>query len=278
MKYIQPGLAGRMTLALLIAVIVACSWAGLLDSTANKQVDAGLKRALISFATARTINAAISVAQGTEVTFQPAGIGVVLAPGKLLHPISQLVETFSNLMLAATVAFGIEKVLIAIGAHWIISLSLTVVAASWAVPYIRGAEPPKLLSKLLIVLLMARFAIPIATTGSDILFQKFMASEYSSSQQSIDITSGKLNALNPPAPATSDNVGTLEKFKSWWTQNVNPTVRFENLKQASEQVVEHLIKLMAIFLLQTLLIPLVLLFALYSVAKGIVQSAHRPAS
>ncbi|MCB1944024.1 MAG: hypothetical protein KDI53_18575, partial [Candidatus Accumulibacter sp.] len=84
-----------------------------------------MKRALVSFATARALNAVISVAQGTEVSMQPAGMGVVLTPGQLLDPVNDLVEQFSHLMLAASVAFGVQKVLISIGAYWVISLLLT---------------------------------------------------------------------------------------------------------------------------------------------------------
>ena len=43
------------------------SWLAPLDTPAIKQVDAGLKRALVSFAAARTLNALISVAQETEI-------------------------------------------------------------------------------------------------------------------------------------------------------------------------------------------------------------------
>ena len=71
------------------------------------------------------MNALISVAQGTEISAQPLGVGGTLAPGQLLDPLNDLVEQFSALMLAASIAFGIQKVLITIGAYWLISLVLT---------------------------------------------------------------------------------------------------------------------------------------------------------
>ena len=48
----------------------------------DAQVDAGLKRALATYAAARALNAVISVAQGTEVALEPGGVGVVLAPDR----------------------------------------------------------------------------------------------------------------------------------------------------------------------------------------------------
>ena len=251
-----------------MAAVILSSWLAPLDWAANQQVDAGLKRALVSFATARALNAVISVAQGTEIAFEPAGIGMVFTPGQLLDPLNDLVEQFSNLMLAASVAFGIQKVFLGIGAHWLASSLLTVVALGWGAFHLRPKPVPALLSRLLIVLLMIRFAIPVVTIGSDMLFREFMAADYQSSQQAIDMTSGQISRLSPAVSTTGDVQGTLEKIKGWWSQNADVKAHFENLKQAAEQSAEHMIKLMAIFLLQTLVIPLLLLWGLYGVAKG----------
>ena len=116
--------ARQVILAFCMAAIVLCSWLGPLDAPATEQVDAGLKRALISFATARALNGVISVVQGTQVSAQPFGVGVNLTPGQLLAPLSELVKHFSDLMLAASIAFGIQKVLISIGGYWLISLEI----------------------------------------------------------------------------------------------------------------------------------------------------------
>lgn len=261
-------IARRVILALSVAALILCSWLAPLDSTAIQQVDAGLKRALVSFATARALNAVISVAQGTEVSVQPIGFGVNFTPGQLLDPVNDLVEQFSNLMLAASIAFGVQKVLIGIGAYWLISLVLTIVAIGWAWLYFQQQQPPVWLSRMLVVLLMIRFAIPMVTIGTDLLFQKFMAADYETSQQGIDTASGIVAKLNPPVTVNSENLGVVEKIKGWWSQNVDVKTRFENLKQAAEQATEHIIKLIVIFLLQTLVIPLLLLWALYGVVRG----------
>lgn len=113
--------ARRIIMALSLATMVFCSWLAPLDSISFQQADAGLKRALISFAAARALNAVISVAQGTEVSVQPLGFGVNFTPGQLLDPVNDIVEQFSNVMLAASVAFGVQKALIGIATYWLIS-------------------------------------------------------------------------------------------------------------------------------------------------------------
>ena len=257
----------RAALAIAVLIMVACSWLAPLDTTANQQVDAGLKRALISFATARALNAVISVAQGTEVAVEPAGVGVVFTPGQILDPVNDLVEQFSNLMLVASVAFGIQKVLLSIGAYWGISLVLTLTALAWVYRTLRQQPSPAWLAKILVVLLLIRFAIPVVTIGTEFLFQQFMARDYQASQQVIDNASGNLGKLNPPAETAQQNPGMIESVKAWWSQTGNVKLRFEQLKQTAEQTVENIIKLMVIFVLQTLIIPLLLLWVLYRVAR-----------
>jgi hypothetical protein len=44
-------------------------------------------------------------------------------------------------------------------------------------------------------------------------------------------------------------------------------LRYEQLKQTAEQAIEHIVRLMAIFLLQTLLLPVLLMWLLYGLAR-----------
>lgn len=260
--------ARQIILAIGMAVIVLVSWLGPLDTPATEQVDAGLKRALISFATARALNGVISVVQGTEISAQPFGVGVNLTPGQILAPLSELVKHFSDLMLAASVAFAIQKVLIAIGGYWLISLALTAAAFGWTWFHFRREPSPAWLSRVVVILLMLRFAIPLVTLGTEALSQKFLAADYTSSQQAIDVTSGQAATQNPAVPAGPEAQGFVEKVKDWVSKNADVKTRFESLKKTAEQAIDHIVKIMVIFILQTLVIPFLLLWALYGVLRG----------
>lgn len=261
-------IARRTLLLLALLALLLGAWLAPLDKPAMQQVDAGLKRALVSFAAARALNAVISVAQGTEVSVEPLGVGVTLTPGQLLDPVNDLVEQFSNLMLMASVAFGIQKILISMGGYWLISVLLSVTAIGWAVLAFRGQRAPRWLRGLLVITLMLRFAIPVVTLGSDLLWQKFLAADYEASQQVISSSTGQVASLNPALPQDSVQPGWLDRMKGWVTPNGEIKARFEKLKQAAEQAVEHIIKLIVIFLLQTLVIPLLLLWGLTALAKA----------
>ena len=274
MKAMDLQLAKRVILALIVAALVACSWLAPLESSANQYVDAGLKRALLSYATARALNAVISVAQGTEIAVQPAGVGVVFTPGQALDPVNDLIEQFANLMLSASVAFGVQKVLLTIGAHWTVSLLLSLAALIWAALSLYRNDAPPWLARLLVVSLMLRFALPIVVIGSDFLFQHFMAADYQASQQGIETVSLQLDQLDPP-PASAEPA-LLERFKNWAAQQSDLKTRYAKLKQAAEQATERIVKLMVVFLLQTLVFPVALLWLLWGVARRFFEFSPVP--
>ena len=263
----------RMVLAVAVALMVACSWLVPLESVANQQVDAGLKRALISFATARALNAVISVVQGTEVAVQPAGVGINFAPGQILDPVNDLVEQFGQLMLVASVAFGVEKVLISMGAHWAISSLLTVTAIAWVYAYLRRGTSPPWLTRMLLILLMTRFAMPLAIIGSDQLFREFLAADYQSSQQVIEVASGQINKLNTTVAPVTEDQSMVDKITGWVSRNADIKPHLESLKQTVEQTTERIIRLMVIFLLQTLVLPVLLLWVLWGIVRGTFETA-----
>ena len=258
----------QVILAVAVASLVACSWLAPLDSAAMRGADAGLKRALLSFATARALNAVISVAQGTEVSLQPAGMGVILSPGQVLDPVNDLVEQFSHLMLAASVAFGVQKVLISIGGYWLLSLLLTAAALVWAWFHFRQQAAPAWPARLLVIVLMLRFAVPAVTIGSELLFEKFLAADYNSSQQVITATPAQVAKLEAPLPQAAAEAGLVDRIRGWWSQDVDLQARFDALRQAAEEAIEHIVALIVIFLLQTVVIPLLLLAALYAIARS----------
>ena len=272
MKAMDLQLAKRLALALIVAALVACSWLAPLESSANQYVDAGFKRALLSYATARALNAVISVAQGTEIAVQPAGVGVVFTPGQALDPVNDLIEQFANLMLSASVAFGAQKVLLTIGAHWTVSLLLSLAALTWAALRLYRNDAPPWLARLLVVSLMLRFALPVVIIGSDCLFRNFMAADYTTSQQGIESVSGQIDSLAPAAGEAS----LIEKFKAWSTQPPDLQARYGRIKQAAEQATERIVKLMVVFLLQTLVFPVALLWLLWGVARRFFEFSPVP--
>lgn len=278
----QPG-HSRISRALVVAValmLVAASWYSPIQQLANSQVDAGLKRALISFASARTLNALISVLQGTELGLQPAGVGVTLTPGQVLDPVNQMIEQFSTLMLVASVSFGIQKALLAIGAHWVISLLVSVLAVSWAALHLWRSRSPAWLSRLFVILLLVRFAVPVVTLGSDLIYERFLKNDFNAQQLALDRAAGELQRVTPkelgPSPTAGAEAGWWEELKKKAEAiKANLHINFDSIKQTVQQLPEKLISMTVIFVLQTVLIPVFLLWALYRGLFGVLQLPRR---
>jgi hypothetical protein len=98
-----------------------------------------------------------------------------------------------------------------------------------------------------------------------VLWEKFLAADYVSTQQAIDVASVQAAKLTPPLAA--ENTGLLDKIKEWISQTTDIKARFEDIRHAAERVTEQVIRLMVIFLMQTLIIPLLLLWALYGALR-----------
>jgi hypothetical protein len=222
-----------------------------------------------TYATARLLNAAISVLQGTEVSLAPIGVGMTLTPGQALDPVNDLVEQFSKLMLVATVAFGVQKVLLVVGASWMISLTLTVVATLWSFLYLRGLTMPRLLARLLLILLMARFALPVSVIGTEAIFQKFLLPEYQVSHDTLKATQSEAGKLGKLPHEAMEKQSLWEKMSNSFTNAAAGSVeRLESLKLAAEQATDRIISLMVIFTLQTIVFPILLIWVLFSVGRG----------
>lgn len=259
----------RILIVVAVAVLVACSWIKPIESAASEQIDAGLKRALATFATARALNAAISSVQGTEVSGRILGFGGTLSVGQVLDPVNDLVEQFSTLMLVASVAFGVHKALLAIGSNWVISALLTFCAAVWALLYLRRDHAPHWIQSFVVVLLAVRFAIPVAVIGSDQVFEALHARKYEESQSFITATSSRMDQVKP------EDTGPEEKglWDKMTARMRDVTGTYHQIKVIGEQATETIVSLAVIFLLQTIVVPIAILWFIKWAAQAFLRAS-----
>jgi hypothetical protein len=257
----------RFFAPLLLVAVLLLSWTSPLDTLSTEQVDSGLKRALVTFGTARALNALISVAQGTDVAIEPAGVGVKFSPGEILDPINDLVEKFSTLMLFASISFGIQKILISLGGHWLVSSVLSAAVILWAILHISGRQIPEWCSKLLVITLLLRFAIPVVTVGSNVLFDHFLAKDYEQSQALLESGAMKAKSLKSLDATLPENQTIQDRLKAM-VPNINVKEPLQHFKDVAEQWTEKMVTLMVVFVLQTLIFPVLLLWGILSFAKS----------
>lgn len=269
----------------LAGALVAAAWHGGLDAFAERQTEQALLRALIAFAIARGLNAVISVVQGTEVAVQPAGIGVNFTPGEVLDPVNDLVEQFSTVMLFAAASLGLQRLLIGIGAWMPLAIGITLLGAGWVVAswwQQRHArlEPSPALRALrmgFFLLIALRFAVPIAAMASEGAYRAFLADEYEQSRAELQQAGSRLGELadaiaEERAPADPSLAERARELFERYTPGLNIERRIRALEQLATAVTRNVVDLIAIFVVQTVIFPLLFLWLLWrGVARALPQ-------
>ena len=267
--------------ALLVVALIAAAWWPELDTRAEAQVEAGLKRALLAFAMARGLNGVISVAQGTSVAIQPAGVGVVLAPGELLDPVNDLIEQFSTVMLFASASLGLQRLLIGMSGWQPLTIALSILAMLWLVislaklhrrddghvhtqADVSRMRMSTLVQGVLLVMLALRFAVPVSALLSETAYNTFLRAEYEQSQQALESAKDDIasagDAVRPPEPEAEGVLDRAQRFFDEAGKTFDVEARLKALQESAAAITRNVIDLIAIFVVQTVILPLLFLW------------------
>lgn len=267
-----------ITAAVLAAITLM--WSGRIDRLAGEHASESLERSLISYALARTLNGVISVAQGTELAFQPAGVGVVLTAGEILDPLNDLVERFSWLVLMAAVSLGLQMLLTELFATTWANVAVTVVllaAAAWA--WRQPTPTSQLVVRAAAVMLLVRFAVVAAALASSAIAQGFLAEREAQSVAFLSQTTSTIEAGTPPAvPPAADDSSMMERFNEFLDDQrsaLDVQARLNNLQERVESAIGHVINLIVIYLVQTIVIPVGVLVLVWMGARQLLRGASR---
>lgn len=225
----------KLLRTLLILVIAALAISGTVDDVSRDYAEQSLKRALTTFAIARTLNGVISVAQGTEVAFEPGGVGLVMTPGQLLDPVNDLVERFSGVLLIAASSLGLQTVLLEISSWPGITILLAAVLLIWLAAIwsdkVANNRYVAITVRLTLLLAFIRFAVPVVIICTNVLFGSFLLEKHDLAAGELQKTSARveeLSLLNEAAPGLQepgsiaskqppDEPTTwLQRFRSGW--------------------------------------------------------------
>ncbi len=258
---------------------------GLLDRAGEKTIDAALTRSLSAFAIARGLNAVISAAQGTELSIEPMGVGLTLTPGQVLDPVNDLVERFSWVMLASSASLGMQKIFLSISAWpaigWVIWLVFLCTALSVWLPVCPQMIRRGLVRAAIIVFFI-RFSVPMVFVLNELTYREFLAVQYQQSTRSIEQANNELKELT-----TEDAVGSAANSSSSWFEELSASLnvkaavlegiaaireKMRKFEQIATDMTSQLLQLIAIFLLQSIVFPLLFLYLLYRAAVFMVEN------
>lgn len=264
------------TVFLLIAAAVALS--GKLDDVSQSHAEDALKKALVTFGVARTLNGVISAAQGTELALEPGGVGVTLSVGEVLDPINDLIERFSGVMLIAASSIGLQLIVLEITSWWGVTAVLvaaTVIAliAFWW----PGASDKRFWAvtlRVLLVTLFVRFAVPVLIVGTAAISNVFLAPGQQAATEALEATSSEIEAMDDDTMVSSTGedrslMDRLGKMLDDSIESINVGDRIRDLKDKASNASEHIVELIAIFVLQTIIMPLAFLWLFFEVLKSV---------
>jgi hypothetical protein len=265
------------SLLAVIAVVLALS--GSVDRLGKANATAAFKRALVTFAVSRALNGAISVAQGTELAIEPAGVGVILSLGQMLDPINDLVERFSTVMLVATTSLGLQNILLKMTSSWGFDLALVLVAASviattW-IPAGGLGQWSQLARRILLGVVFLRFAIPLLIIASSLVFDVYLEAEQTAAVEALEGVQTKIEKINEQPPdVPAPNQSMMDRFSAMIDQaveSIDVRDRLDRLQAQVTEASEHIINLIVIFMLQTVLLPVGFVWLFVQLLKGIAQ-------
>ena len=236
-----------------LAVIYLSSFASI-DASAKKKIDDSFSQALGVFATAKALNAVISVVQGTEVG--PPGVTITI--GEVVDPINDLVERFSWVMLASLSSLGIQKILFNIVTCKGFDIFLISLLVIFNIIFIfRKTKFQKVwipLFKIVILVVFIRFSMPLMAFANDFVYNNFVKNEYSVTKSESTLNS------------TKEKIGSLDDEKASFFSSSYYTKKLERFKTLVSKASDNIVDLIIVFVFQTMLFPLIFLFALYKLA------------
>lgn len=261
-----------LLLAAALTVVALFDW---VDRPAQGYYESAFKRALVTFALARTLNGVISVIQGTELAIEPAGVGVVLSPGEIVDPINDLIERFSWVMLLSTTSLGVQNILMDISQWWGVRALVVIALVAFALTRTAKSRRTRLwMARLFVACLMVRFIMPSMVIFSHAVYEVFMADEAAQSSIIVEDTATAVAEMAEEDKEREDE-SWMGAAKAWFSETVSQLdvkARMEVYAEKLNQSIEHLLKLAAMFIFQTIVLPMGFLWAVMRGASRLVNT------
>lgn len=248
----------------------------LVDSGTDDYFGEAITKAGVAYATARAINASVSVIKESNLQLEPAGIGVSLAIGQLLDPVDDMTERLSAVLVTAITSLGVQKLSYDIGvslapaAAAILLLVLSVLVWSGKS---RVAALQFFLVRLLVLVAALRFCLPLSSLANAYIYETYFAQQIAETSDELQLQTRNFDQFeNLSLPESSGILGAIENSGSFIKQK---SLAFKNALQGSvtnmAAIIDNLLQLtflyVGIFFLQVMIFPLLILWIIVKIAN-----------
>lgn len=251
---------------------VAMSWTGVADRSSSKYVDDALTQAFSAYAVARGVNAVVSVLQSVSLGGS-LGASFEVNPGELLDPINDLVERYATVMEFSIGSLLTQKILIGITSSQIFNVLLTLSVVAFILTVVANVtQLTGVLFRTVLSLVFLRFAIVLVVLANGWVDAAFLRDGVDQNVAQMNQISEDVAARIPEPPKapepTEEGQGLLDSFTTGVSgfadkaKNLMAQMDAGAAKKALDQSVPGMVDLMAVFILKTLLLPLLFLYGL----------------
>jgi hypothetical protein len=257
----------RVVVILCAALLTTVSWWGSVDDHAEAYLDEALLAGGAVYATARSINALVSVIQGTEVN--PPFLTVSV--GEALDPLNDLIERFSAVLLMALGSLAAQKILLTIfsTAGFSIVLALLTLTLVICSPLSGGSRWFGGTLRVFILLVFTRFSLGVIVLVSGIVDAQFLQEPEAANHAEMRALQDQLSAVRSSATAQAENPDS-----SLWARGaalMSPSRignAIDGLEASAQSAISSTVSLLASMLLKTLLIPLLLFWVVLQAGRA----------
>lgn len=256
------------------ALLAVGGWA---DAYAAASLETNTQRALSAFGIAKAINAVISLIQGTELSFTPIGIGLTLSVGELLDPLNDMVERFSWIMLFASVSLLIQSFLIAFSSSLFVKILLATASGLLLFSFWKRSglfSYRVVLLRLFLVALFLRFFVIGVVMLETASFDALLAPRHAEATELLEQTHRELKALETETVAAPrrQNEGLFGYIGERSEAAFDIQKQLERLEKRLDRAQDEMLSLIAVFVFQTVLVPMLFLWFLVSMLKWALRS------
>ncbi|WP_163931277.1 hypothetical protein [Paraferrimonas sp. SM1919] len=247
-----------ITLGIIAALIMALI--GTVDAFAVAQIDKSLVNAGVSFAAARLLDAALTTVQSLEGSIGVASIQI----GQLLNPIVDIINNFADIMALAFASLTLQRILALlfssdVGNALLVISSVALLACLWITKlsaYINAAW-----TQFKIVFLL-RFGLALALLLTSAINHYALDEQINNNAHAVDALTLQADGITAGISVTTDT--STEDEGSLWQSVKNATNAMTSglidkvklFKTGVEHAITNIITLMALFVLNTILLPL----------------------
>ena len=255
----------KIIITFFLIALVQLSFFKVVDKVSTEQLDKAFTRSVTVFAIARSLNGLVSVLQGTEIYATPAGVGMNFAVGQIVDPMNDMIERFSWIMLMSSVSLGIQEILLHFGQTPIIqallALSVLILLFVLWVPKLWHRESFKLIFQGFVIISFLRFFVPLIVLINENVYTYGLEEQYEKAKMSLEVTQTQTEVI-------VHQVRQNQRIhNSSWLDSLNLSQQVENFKLKMENLwkslknkfnnaVDYMLTLIAIFLVQSVLLPL----------------------